>query len=251
MFRKLMHPPPGMPRGKYVCRAVIFMTLLSIGLSVVVTLALEYLTGEEIYGHGLFMAVTVPGLLVPPLFFGHSRVVFELEASKRKIEELSRTDALTGLYNRRYFFDAAAQMLSLARRHGYPVTVLLLDLDHFKAVNDRFGHLAGDQVLRRTAATLSGAARSTDILARYGGEEFVLFLSHTTGGEALRFCERLHQDLAEARRAVGEELPAVTVSIGVACSQEHGLELEPLLAAADRALYQAKDQGRDGALLAS
>ncbi|MCB2186505.1 MAG: GGDEF domain-containing protein [Deltaproteobacteria bacterium] len=251
MFKYLMHPPAEMPRGRYLRRAVATVTLLSVGLSVAVTVGLEILTPQPDFARGLFVAVSVPLCLVPFLSYWHSKVLFELETAKRRIEDLSRTDALTGLNNRRHFFDTAEQMLALARRHGHPVTALLLDLDHFKAVNDRFGHLAGDEVLRRTAATLASVVRGTDLLARYGGEEFVLLLPHTAGAEALRFCGRLRDQLAETWRAAADGLPQVTVSIGAACSQEHGLELGPLLAAADQALYQAKEQGRDGAVLAA
>jgi len=159
-------------------------------------------------------------------------------------------DPLTGLYNRRHLEDRLASELSGARRHGRALSVLLVDVDHFKSVNDRLGHLAGDEALRMLAVALRGAVRREDVLARFGGEEF-LVLARETGLEGARVLgERIRAAVESARlRFEGHEL-ALTVSVGVCVSEgdapyEPGRSERELIEAADRAMYEAKRQGRN------
>jgi diguanylate cyclase (GGDEF)-like protein len=156
------------------------------------------------------------------------------------LHEQSETDALTGLPNRRAFEKWLAIEILHSQRHGDPLSLLLLDLDHFKGLNDTFGHGAGDEALRAVAAVLRGNARHTDVASRYGGEEFVVLLRHTDRAGA--------QTLAERFRLGIEGLPAVprtlTASIGAA-TWAPGVSGAQLLAAADRALYRAKAAGRN------
>ncbi len=161
-------------------------------------------------------------------------------------------DPLTGLYNRRYAESYIARMQKRARQKGLPFTLMLLDLDRFKQVNDRFGHLAGDEVLREVARRLRENLREIDLLARFGGEEFLVVLPDTGRGEAARVAERL-------RRVIGERpvhAPsrgcdiAVTLSIGVVVSDENApaarmARIEQLIDRADRALYASKAEGRN------
>jgi diguanylate cyclase (GGDEF)-like protein len=238
-----------MRRSRYLRLAVITVTLISVAVSTLITLVVESFTPEPAFKQGSLVAVIVPLLVVPPLAYWHHRVLYQLEESKRKIRELSRTDELTGLYNRRYFFELAADQQALSERHGHPLTLLVLDLDHFKRINDQYGHHTGDQVLRFTAQALAGLIRSTDILARYGGEEFVLLLPQTTDQEALTLCRRIRRELALSQSRQ-DDLPPVTMSIGAASSIQHGCELDTLLVEADRALYLAKAGGRDTCMLA-
>jgi len=235
-------------RKTYIRSSLVRVTLVSMAGSAMITLLVESLTPHPNYLQALFVAVLVPSVVAPPLIYWHGAAIFDLEASRRRIEELSRTDELTGLWNRRFFWELAEDALRLAARHHYPVSVLMMDLDRFKTINDRHGHQTGDAVLEAAARVLHAAIRKTDVLARYGGEEFVLLMPHTGGGEALWQCERLRRELA-ARG--GEGLPRVTISIGVAASDRHGHDLDRLLVAADRALYQAKDQGRDCCVLSA
>lgn len=197
--RRLFHPPPGMARGAYLRLSILAVTGISIAASVAVTVVVQLSTARTDFLEGLLVAVGVPLLVVPPLAYWHHNVLFDLEASKRTIEELSRTDGLTGVMNRSFFFETVPDALRLAERHGYPVALLLMDLDHFKSVNDRFGHQAGDEVLRSTAATVQQTVRGTDILARYGGEEFVVLMPHTGEEEAAGLCGRLRSRLEEAQ----------------------------------------------------
>jgi diguanylate cyclase (GGDEF)-like protein len=161
--------------------------------------------------------------------------------------ESALRDPLTRLYNKRYFDDRLDAELRFARRHGTSLALLLIDVDHFKRVNDQRGHLAGDAVLSEIAKTLSAAVRNEDVVARYGGEELVV-LSRAIGDDgAHNLAERLRKTVEALRTKVEEEPPVrVTISIGVAVypTIEVGSATQ-LTAAADRALYAAKDGGRN------
>jgi diguanylate cyclase (GGDEF)-like protein len=164
-------------------------------------------------------------------------------------------DPLTGLYNRRHLEDRLSSELSAARRHGRPLSVLLVDVDHFKAVNDRHGHLVGDDALRMLALALRGAVRREDVLARYGGEEF-LVLARETGADGARVLgERIRAAVETARVRFDDVELALTVSVGVSVSEgdgryEPGRSERELIEAADRAMYEAKRQGRNRVVVA-
>lgn len=173
----------------------------------------------------------------------------ELQAALEREQQSARTDELTGLHNRRHFFELAERECSVARRHGRPLSVVLIDIDHFKQINDTFGHQAGDEVLARLAGTVAAHRRSGDILARYGGEEFVLMLPETEAQSALRVAEQLRAAVA----ADGVDTPSgranFTISAGVAQLGADAQTLEQLIRKADEALYAAKAQGRNRSIL--
>ena len=163
-----------------------------------------------------------------------------LEANAR-LAALASHDALTGLKNRRAFEERMIEELARIRRTGQPVTLLLLDIDHFKSFNDSFGHPRGDVVLRDVARLLSRAIRDTDIAARYGGEEFAIVLPNTGIEGAYEMGERLRRTIEEAPWAER----AITISVGAATAEHHGADLAELLEQADRALYRSKQGGRN------
>ncbi len=163
-----------------------------------------------------------------------------LEANAR-LAALASHDALTGLKNRRAFEERMVEELARIRRTGQPVTLLLLDIDHFKSFNDSFGHPRGDVVLRDVARLLSRAIRDTDIAARYGGEEFAIVLPNTGIEGAYEMGERLRRTIEEAPWAER----AITISVGAATAEHHGADLAELLEQADRALYRSKQGGRN------
>jgi diguanylate cyclase (GGDEF)-like protein len=157
----------------------------------------------------------------------------------------SRHDALTGLLNRRAMEETMLTQMQRSRRTGEPFTALMLDLDHFKAINDRHGHAAGDRALKHTAAALKAELREVDAIGRFGGEEFLILMPGATIETALPVAERLRAALAtDALRVEGATL-ALSASIGIAQWREPAEEPSRLLMRADAALYQAKLRGRD------
>jgi diguanylate cyclase (GGDEF)-like protein len=162
----------------------------------------------------------------------------ELKTALAQVSELARTDALTGLSNRRYFEEVLERELARALRFFRPLGLVVLDLDHFKAVNDTSGHAAGDKVLKEFGAVLQSCSRTTDFAARIGGEEFVLLLPETPidGAEVIA---------ARVRKTLEFQSFATTVSAGIAACPDHGTTPGDLFEAADRALYRAKGAGRN------
>jgi diguanylate cyclase (GGDEF)-like protein len=154
------------------------------------------------------------------------------------------TDPLTGLFNRRAFFEAAHRLIAQQARKGEVVSVLGFDLDHFKSINDRFGHATGDDALRLFAATASGSMRATDVIGRLGGEEFVAILP-SPAPEAAIVGERVRGAFEAAGIEISGHRIAATVSIGVASATPGDASLDALLARADAALYRAKTNGRN------
>jgi len=159
-----------------------------------------------------------------------------------RLTDAARTDPLTGLHNRRAFEETFATEIERARRGGRPLSVLVGDLDHFKAVNDRFGHPAGDAALVQMGKLLTSARREIDPVARTGGEEFALILPDTSEREAYLVSERMRT--AVQNHFADEDVP-LTMSFGLAAFPDHGPSVEALLAAADQALYAAKELGRN------
>jgi diguanylate cyclase (GGDEF)-like protein len=164
----------------------------------------------------------------------------QLAEANRQLRELSITDPLTGLANRRAFGDRLALEVERARRTGQPLALVLLDLDHFKRLNDTLGHLEGDAALVMAARALAEGRRVGDLVARFGGEEFALLLPGVALADAVVVAERVRRGVEEARLPAG-----CTASLGVACLPEHASDGRGLISAADGALYEAKAAGRN------
>ena len=157
------------------------------------------------------------------------------------------TDVLTGVYNRRYFDDMLEKFTALAKRYNEPLSILIADIDHFKSINDTYGHIAGDLVLQQVTKSISNTLRKTDILTRYGGEEFAIILPATNMTSAHEKASRIRQQVESVgfdSIVTGKTLK-MTISIGVANFPEHGAECEAIVTAADSALYRAKRTGRN------
>lgn len=172
----------------------------------------------------------------------------ELEIANLKLYELSCTDALTAVFNRRHFNTSLDAEVSRFHRYGTPVSLILVDVDHFKSVNDRFGHTVGDSVLRDIADTLRNVVRKADIVARYGGEELAVILSNTGEGGAVILAERLRSAVEDLdHRDQGGASFRTTASFGVASLEpgETGVSADALLSRADEALYVSKKTGRN------
>ena len=168
-----------------------------------------------------------------------------VQVLQEELREQSTRDALTGLYNRRYLEESFRRELLLAERTGHPVSVIMGDLDHFKTVNDRGGHLAGDEVLRVFGSQMKQHARASDITCRYGGEEFLLVLPGMTEAGAIERAELLRRTIEATHFSYGASQITVTASFGVATFPRHGRTTDELIAAADTALYSAKSGGRN------
>ena len=166
-----------------------------------------------------------------------------------RVRQLAYRDGLTGVFNRRYFESRLIDEVTRAARYGGGVSVLMIDLDHFKRINDDFGHMLGDDVLRAVSAIFVRQLRKVDVVCRYGGEEFAVVLPATQGASAAAVAEKLRRAVANTQFA-GVPYP-VTVSIGVAEFPAHGITRDDIVRAADAALYDAKGAGRNQVCLAS
>ncbi|MFT5173600.1 MAG: diguanylate cyclase (GGDEF)-like protein/PAS domain S-box-containing protein [Gammaproteobacteria bacterium] len=171
--------------------------------------------------------------------------ITELKEKEREFERLSNTDALTGMSNRRHFLATGQTETERAVRYNTPLSVVSVDIDHFKQINDRLGHEAGDEALIAVAGLLSRGRRSADALGRLGGEEFSILLPHTNEAKACELAQRLCADIATHQFHVGGEIIEVTCSFGVAQLSSDEQTIAALLRRADAALYKAKEQGRN------
>lgn len=171
--------------------------------------------------------------------------VTEQKEMETRLKRLSVTDPLTGARNRRYFMEKTREEISRARRYGLPLSLLSMDIDHFKVVNDTLGHDAGDEVLKSCVAAWAGTLRETDIFSRIGGEEFAVLLVQTGGDQARFMAERLRK-IIETRKIVhGSETIKITVSIGITSFRGGEDSLDQMMKRSDKALYSAKESGRN------
>jgi len=169
----------------------------------------------------------------------------EIEDLQQQLQEQAIRDSLTGLYNRRYLADTLEREVARARREGHPLALVIIDLDHFKQLNDSFGHQAGDTVLKIIAEQLMTDIRTEDLACRYGGEEFLIMLPGMGLDTAIEKAESWRKEFAELAPEISGKPVRITASFGVAIYPEHGTEPEDLIHAADTALYIAKRKGRN------
>ena len=175
-------------------------------------------------------------------------MLFDITARKhaeQQLAALAQTDPLTGITNRRHFFEQAEAEFARAGRYQRPLAIMMIDIDHFKQINDTFGHLVGDEVIKFVAAECQRHLRVTDIFGRYGGEEFICLLEHGSIEAAYRTAERIRQVIAEAQLDLHQQTIRLTLSIGIATLNEPETTLNELIKYADQALYLAKSSGRN------
>ena len=175
----------------------------------------------------------------------------EIDAKNRLLEEIAHTDSLTGLPNRRAIEEWAARQLRGAARHGFPLWVVLGDLDSFKKINDNYGHDAGDEVLRRFSEILKGNTRASDICGRMGGDEFLLVITHVASGYIQSTVNRMREEWAGCEFEFGGNAVSITASFGIAgfCGKE-APTFQTLVQRADKALYAAKRSGGNHVMIA-
>lgn len=184
------------------------------------------------------------------LFIGILHDISERKAMQAKLVELATTDGLTGLFNRAHFNDRLNEEFKRSKRYQqHALSLIILDADHFKSVNDYYGHQAGDALLIAIAQMTQQCARETDIVARYGGEEFVVIMPDSNANEALQLAERVRKSIEGIQIEHNGHSINRTVSIGIACLEHSDSDSDVLLSRADQALYQAKESGRNTVVL--
>ena len=225
---------------------LLFSSCASLGSLALTWLFLRAL-GHHTMGSAFYISLLVPlpmTLVTGGIIFS---LLISLEKARSQAHALSMIDSLTGLSNRRHFLQGVQRELLLAQRHRQPMALLILDVDHFKRINDLHGHSMGDQVLVEISQCCTQALRTTDLLARWGGEEFVVLLPNTHREHAHQLAERVREAVAGlAQLYVKSEAVRVTISVGVACAEAgQTTTLDVLVQTADRALYEAKRAGRN------
>ncbi len=230
---------------------VIAITAGSTVLSVILTYAVLQLahSGDGLlpYHVGMFIGIVVPLLVAPVASWPFVNLLVKLDRLEEETRQLATRDFLTGLLNRRAFLHDSANQINVARREKIVFSILMIDIDDFKAINDEYGHAVGDEVLVRFArATESVLFRGTDLIGRMGGEEFAVLLLNTDEDGARKVADRLHSAMGRSGVEHGGATTRCTISIGVMTSPpDEGRGLDSMLRRADRALYEAKTAGKN------
>jgi diguanylate cyclase (GGDEF)-like protein len=227
---------------RYLQMATISLALIPM-IIVLLTLGHEETFWVGIAACCMYVSCMVTSVLLQKTFNGNLELAYDLDVAKKHAENMASTDALTGLNNRRAFFEKAATLFAFCKRSQEPISALMLDIDHFKIINDTYGHAAGDVALRNLAQLLKTNLRDSDIPCRFGGEEFAVLLPNTNALEAMEMANLLKKRMLESTIALANNnAQSLTASFGVA---EHGESVEDLLNNADKAMYMAKNSGRN------
>ncbi len=234
--------------GRFNC--VVIITIIAAITSLAVTVTAVTILNS--YGfdirlkYAIAFATGVPVVVAPPLSWLLVGMLLQIYKVEEEMRSLASYDSLTGLLSRHAFFENANNYVSLASRQKTIFSVLIVDLDYFKLINDRYGHPAGDAVLKLFANVLNSVARRSDICGRLGGEEFAVVLPGTSTTEALEFSDRLHDAINKAILKYDNVMIKYTASIGLTSFEPGTIDsIDEMLARADLALYQAKRDGRN------
>ena len=220
-------------------------TVIAILISVFLTTFLLILLKGKVDLEIILISIIVPGAITP-LLTGYLFVILEkLDHAENYLQKLVTVDELTRVNNRRQFIKLASNELARCKRYNNIFSILMMDIDKFKDINDYYGHLAGDKVLQALAHTCCSIIRPNDVLARFGGDEFVILLPMTESVEAEELAERIRQQLVKTPVITDQHKINFSVSIGIAPYTESILNLDQILINADLALYEAKRQGRN------
>lgn len=210
------------------------------------TLMMQGATEQQHIMSVMTQIIIALGALVLVVILGLLVAIEKILGQQSALEQLSVTDELTGLENRRAAMAKARHTLALGRRSGASISLAIIDIDHFKRINDQYGHPFGDKVLQQLARTLTHLVRESDVAARIGGEEFCLLMPDTNSQGAYELCERLHQGIGNMVVLHNEDIVPLTVSLGLTTTHsQDDYDFDVLYARADEALYRAKASGRD------
>lgn len=227
---------------RYLQMASVSLALVPM-IVVLLTLGYEQTFWVGIAACCMYVSCIITSILLQKTFNGNLELAYDLEKAKMSAEDMARTDALTGLNNRRAFFDKARLLFDYCKSNQQSVSALMLDVDHFKNINDNYGHASGDMALSCLAELLKNNLRESDVLCRFGGEEFAVLLPNTKVAEAETIANALKQTMMNSTIVIAQEnLLSLTASFGVS---DIGDSLEDLLSHADKAMYQAKHNGRN------
>ncbi len=237
------------PRIKSLADTARVMALLMV--FVAGTVAFQLVLNVGVFRHDRQLDAAAHALtMIGITMLGFAFIGMYVAETKRRLHEETRLDSLTGLHNRRAFEEMIQREVQLAARDNTPLTLLMMDLDHFKQLNDTWGHALGDRALRTFGGVLLTVTGTRDAVARLGGEEFAILLPGRSPRSAVSLAERLRATVEGLRLSEGEELVRFTVSIGLSSLQAGEVGFEPMLRRADRALYKVKRSGRNRVLLA-
>ena len=227
---------------RYLQISAISLALLPM-ITVLLTLGYIETLWVGIAASCMYVSCIITSFLLQKTFNGNLELAYDLEQAKKNAENMACIDVLTGLNNRRAFFDRAATLFALCKRNEQPISALMLDVDHFKQINDNYGHAAGDTALRNLANLLKNNLRESDLSCRFGGEEFAVLLPDTHADEAVEMANALKRLMATSTIALmNDNALSLTASFGVS---DHGETVEDLLNHADKAMYRAKNSGRN------
>lgn len=173
------------------------------------------------------------------------QIAFKQYEYNQKLEKQATTDPLTGVFNRRQFFDLAEKEIARSLRYHEPFSLLMIDIDHFKKINDTYGHSIGDEIIKNVAKTIFNNLREVDLIGRFGGEEFIIILSKTELKDAVLVAERLRLKIESSSIKSADQIIKCTVSIGIGTYQENDQNIIDIINRADECLYCAKNQGRN------
>lgn len=225
---------------------VIGMTLVCMVASLLITYLILAITQSEHLPIIYLIAALAPGIITPLTTWAIIGFMIRIQMLEEMHRRLSTYDDLSGLFTRRAFLERCEALYRLCHRNGQPMAFATLDLDHFKQVNDKFGHGGGDEVIRTFSAAVTQVMRSTDLAGRMGGEEFAIALPGAGLADARQVMERLRADIEQRQIEYNGMRISVTVSIGIACAElAETIPLEDLILRSDAALYEAKRLGRN------
>ena len=243
----------GDPRGESLLPALLrrygvlfvtfVVTLISVLFSATLTIILLYSQEGYIPITGVLISIFVPMIMVPIATYNNYTLVNRLDIAEERLRHLSSIDELTGVFNRRHFFEHAMREFERAKRYNHHFSMAILDFDNFKDINDVYGHLAGDSALKHVAQICLAGLRQMDIFARYGGDEFIFLFPNTNSQQAKECLERIIEQFKDSSfEYAGHKIP-IRTSMGVSTFRETMTDLNSLMREADFALYAAKHQG--------
>ena len=225
--------------------SVLWLTIALLSVTTMLVIALSWLLYDEVRGSNLLITLLAVGLTAPFILYACVSVIRKLYLSEEKLRALSIMDDLTDVYNRRYILEQTEKELAKALRYSTSFSLMVIDIDRFKKINDTYGHTAGDRVLKALANTCMNNLRAMDIFARYGGEEFVFLIPESDKTDVLAFGEKIRHQLAKTEVIYQNCRISFTVSLGLKTFDESITSVETMLKYADDALYEAKRSGRD------